>query len=87
MDEILPSTDIPAVEFARRKKHKPDCEVPAWSIMAEDGKLPPWKMVQDAAKKTCVDCSLCDLGSMMICADCPAIELLELLMEQVDEEN
>lgn len=48
-------------------------------LAGKSGQLPEWKLLDQAAKETCADCSLNNMASAQMCKDCPAVELLKRL--------
>ncbi|MBN1535223.1 MAG: ParB/RepB/Spo0J family partition protein [Anaerolineales bacterium] len=70
----------PAITLARvrvqERKKRTD-----WDILRQLGKVPPWKVVEDAASATCEGCGLRPVASEESCRNCPAVELLRRMLE------
>lgn len=47
-----------------------------WDALAQVGRLPPWLLVEIAARDTCKSCSLAEMASEVTCKDCPAVVML-----------
>lgn len=83
-DETL---DIPSVDLARKRVKREISQLPAWSILKQANRLPPWLEYQEAANKTCMICSLKEFASESTCKECPAVMLTQILMEKADEHH
>lgn len=49
------------------------------TLLEKSGSIPKWKLVEEAAKKTCEECNLFDLVSLESCKECPAVDLVKHL--------
>ncbi len=76
--------DAPSIEMASRKYGRP-VSLRKWDALAQTGAIPPWSAVETAARKTCQNCILSPQASPAICGECPAPQLLLLLMETVEK--
>jgi ParB family chromosome partitioning protein len=73
----------PALELAekRSKNKQPTAK---WTALQQLKQLPPWELVQSAALKMCQECVLRVCASEITCNDCPAVELLSILIGKYD---
>lgn len=72
--------DAPSLKLSLRKTKTYDKR--AWGMLQQLGKLPKWEFVRESAKSTCDACSLRDSASQAVCRECPAVEMIRLLMEK-----
>lgn len=70
----------PSIKLAVRKEG--ELNRTQWDALAQVGRLPPWLLVELAARDTCKRCSLRELASEVTCRDCPAVEILVQMMGQ-----
>jgi len=77
--------DKPAMSFAVRKAGLPVKS--SWDALHQLGKLPPWELVVKAARSTCQSCVLRSEASVVVCGDCPAVDLLEALIRSSHEQH
>lgn len=75
----------PAVSFGVRRAGIDKPPLPAWDMLHQAGKIPPWEAVRDAAKRTCDGCGLREVASEDTCAQCPAVEMLAILFKIVEK--
>ncbi len=73
-EQRLPKSDIPAIWQAERKTGAVDRT--HWDALAQVGKLPPWILLEIAARNTCKKCSWYDMASEAVCKDCPLPQLI-----------
>lgn len=66
-----------AYERAGREPHLPD-----WDALRQLGRVPPWKLVEASARRTCQSCVLRPQASASICRECPAVAMLAILIEE-----
>ncbi|MDI6770120.1 MAG: ParB/RepB/Spo0J family partition protein [Anaerolineales bacterium] len=75
-ERTLPKSDIPAIWQAERRSGPVDRS--HWDALAQVGRLPPWILLEIAARETCKKCSWYDVASDTICRDCPLPQLLSI---------
>jgi hypothetical protein len=70
----------PALELAEKRT---EIKQPTqkWTALQQLGQLPPWELVRNAALKICNGCVLRGCASEITCKECPAVEMLSILME------
>jgi ParB family chromosome partitioning protein len=71
----------PALELAEKRSENKQ-PTPKWTALQQLGRLPPWELVRSAALKTCKKCVLRVCASEITCKECPAVDLLSILMEK-----
>lgn len=74
----------PSIEQAVARHGGRPADLPKWDALAQAGMVPPWPAVEQAAKKTCAGCLLRSSASAAICKECPAPQMLLLLMKSVE---
>lgn len=74
----------PALVLGNRKDDE-EHEPPTWNALAQVGKLPAWSLVVRSAKQTCAKCELRDMANISTCGRCPAVVMIETLMQDADE--
>jgi ParB/RepB/Spo0J family partition protein len=72
--ETIPSDEIPAKRFAISKVDKANHT--QWNALQQVGKVPPWLLVEIAARDTCNRCGLRDQASKTTCRGCALVEFL-----------
>ncbi len=78
--------DIPATYFGKQKYHKDERRsIPNWDMTRLLGKTPPWEVVREACRKTCDTCALREAASEKNCGDCPAVQMVKLMLIGVDQ--
>jgi hypothetical protein len=77
---IAPDGHSPSLALAEQRR-KTVGQPPRWSALKQLGKVPRWELVVVAANEACDRCSLRDVASAKTCAECPAVFLLESLIE------
>ncbi len=77
---IAPDGHSPSLALAEQRR-KTVGQPPRWSALKQLGKVPRWELVAVAANEACDRCSLRDVASAKTCAECPAVFLLESLIE------
>jgi ParB/RepB/Spo0J family partition protein len=73
--------NLPAVYFAARKAGEPN--LAKWDMLRQAGQVPPWPMVEQAARAVCDGCPLRDTASATICQDCPGVLMISALIRKV----
>jgi hypothetical protein len=81
--EAQPAKDLPMVNFAVRRAGKVDR--PKWDMLHQAGQIPPWPIVEQAARHTCDSCVLRDMASAVTCKECPGVMLLVKLIQAVND--
>lgn len=87
--ETPPELDVtdetnPALRFAFRKG-KPDR--PAWDAIAQLGQVPPWKVLEEAARATCDWCTIRESANDSICKECPLVDAIRRMIKRVGVEE
>lgn len=77
---VMDDTRSPSLALAGQRR-KVIGQPPRWSALKQLGKVPRWELVVVAANDACDRCSLRDVASAKTCAECPAVFLLESLIE------
>ncbi len=72
----------PALKLARRTTNDEERKPAKWNALVQIGKVPAWELVLTSAKKTCGTCELRDIASQSTCGRCPAVVMLEALMDE-----
>lgn len=72
----------PALKLARRTTDDEEHKPAKWNALVQVGKVPAWELVVASAKKTCGTCELRDIASQSTCGRCPAVVMLEALMDE-----
>jgi ParB family chromosome partitioning protein len=69
----------PALELAEKRTEikQPTAK---WTALQQLGRLPPWELVRSAVLKTCRECVLIGCASEITCRECPAVDLLRILI-------
>lgn len=75
--EAAPAHPVPAIRTATRRE---PLNRQRWDALAQVGKLPPWILVETAARDTCQSCAWHDQASEAICKSCPLPQMLALLI-------
>ncbi len=75
-------TKTPALKLARGKSTDEECKPTNWDALVQLGKVPAWELVIVSAKKTCGTCELRDIASQSTCGRCPAVVMLEALINK-----
>jgi len=75
------TTPMPAMVYVS-KKYKASGKPPRWDALQQLGKVPAWELVVKAAEQTCKGCSLSDIASSNSCGQCPAVDLIGLVMTE-----
>jgi len=70
----------PAWSIAK-KRAKPKKNLPAWGVLQQAGKLPPYETFKAAVLQTCDDCALREIASEATCGECPLVQLCVTLQE------
>lgn len=70
----------PSLSLASQRR-KTVGQPPKWDALKQLGKVPQWELVVVAANEACNRCALRDMASTKTCAECPAVFLLESLIE------
>lgn len=70
--------EVPGIRLAARRAG--ELNRPVWDAFASVGKLPPWLLVELAARTTCERCSLRDVASADTCRSCPLVEVLVIML-------
>ena len=73
----------PALEIAGQRVRVKRLPPLRWDMLRQLRQVPPWTVVVQAAKETCVACPLRSMASEKTCGDCPAVELLRRMVESV----
>jgi ParB/RepB/Spo0J family partition protein len=73
----------PALELAEKRAENKQ-PTPKWTALQQLGQLPPWKLVQSAALKTCKKCVWGENANELVCKECPAVDLLGIMMGECD---
>ena len=81
--EAQPARNLPMVDFAVQRAGKAD--LPKWDMLHQAGQVPPWPIVEQAARRTCDNCLLRDMASAATCKDCPGVVLLMKLIQAVSD--
>ena len=71
----------PAIKLATEKY---PFDAKRWNLLQQLGKVPPWKIIEQAAKHTCTDCALRDLASETVCKECPAVFFVSRLLRDAE---
>ena len=86
--DMMASQDIdtdgapPAVSIAiTRAGRKPKKE--RWNALVQIGKMPSWQSVTEKTKQTCKRCDLYDIANSKLCGNCPLVNFLHDLMDEV----
>jgi hypothetical protein len=66
------------LEIARRRR--PYLKKSNWNMLAQVGRVPAWRMVEESARAVCSNCIMADIASEKVCGECPGVFLLERLM-------
>lgn len=74
----------PSLELAEKRSENRQ-PTTRWTALQQLERLPPWELVRSAALKTCKKCVLSENANVIICKDCPAVDLLSILMGKRDE--
>jgi ParB/RepB/Spo0J family partition protein len=72
--ETIATEEVPALKIAQRQAGT--VRRPVWDAFTQVGKLPPWLLVEIAARKVCARCALRDTASAATCKGCPMVEML-----------
>lgn len=72
----------PALELGARRIGSPRLPLPEWDMLRQAGKVPPWELVAEAARRTCDGCGLREIASAEACRQCPAAEMLGLMLAE-----
>jgi ParB/RepB/Spo0J family partition protein len=90
---ILRDQDRPDVPLSR-KRRSPAAILSNMPVVSqilksldENGSLPQWKLIEQAADETCKNCVLYDTASSQTCGGCPAIELITRLNRLSEAED
>jgi hypothetical protein len=76
-------TRTPALKLARANTSIDEETKPTkWDALRQIGKAPAWSLVTASAKKTCETCELRDIASQSTCGRCPAVVMLEALINE-----
>ena len=70
----------PSLNIATRRRASEWNLVNQVELDLED-RMPAWQTVQLAAEKTCQGCSLLDMASIVVCGNCPGVELVAHMIE------
>lgn len=81
--EAQPAGDLPALNFAVRRVGMADR--PKWDMLRQAGQVPPWEIVEKAARRTCGSCALRDMASAVTCNECPGVVLLVEMIRTVND--
>lgn len=76
--EMIGAGEIPAIRLATKSAGA--VARTTWDLFASVGKVPPWIMVEVAARDTCDRCGLRDVASASSCKGCALIEVLKQLI-------
>jgi len=71
----------PALEIAGQRVRVKRLPPLRWDMLRQLRQVPPWTVVVQAAKETCVACPLRSMASEKTCGDCPAVELLRRMID------
>ena len=71
----------PAMVLAQRRAGR-QTNQSDWNILRQLGEAPPWALVERAAKRMCKNCCLGDIASPKVCQECPAIPMLQVMIEE-----
>ncbi len=63
------------------KRAKPKTNLPAWGVLQQAGKLPPFEVFRAVTLQTCDDCALREIASEATCGECPLVQLCIKLQE------
>lgn len=77
--EISDNGSAPAVKYALNRNEAPG--EPMWRQLVERKLVPQWHNVQEAARLSCRKCVFYDRPSQEICGECPAVVLIEKMVE------
>jgi len=72
----------PALEIAGQRVRVRKLPLMKWDMLRQARQVPAWPVVVQAAKETCVACSLRSMASEKTCGDCPAVELLRRMIDE-----
>ncbi|KKN73378.1 hypothetical protein LCGC14_0400810 [marine sediment metagenome] len=78
--DALERGKTPSLNIATRRRAS------EWNLVKQieldlEGRMPPWQTVELAAEKTCQGCSLLDMASIVVCGNCPGVELVAHMIE------
>ncbi len=80
-ESMVTELENPACEYG---KHKYQVEtkraLPGWDMAEAVGAVPPWAMVKQACMMTCDCCALREVASLKNCGDCPAVQVVKLML-------
>jgi len=85
LNDAMAATKLvhPALELAEKQAENKQ-PTPKWTALQQLGHLPPWSMVTQAAVSTCRKCNLRESANELVCRDCPAVDLLGIMMGKCD---
>jgi len=71
--------DPPAMRYAKRREVLPRFQM--WDSLLKKQLVPPWEIVEAAARRTCEDCALSDVASEKVCQECPAVMMVGAMLK------
>ena len=71
--EKFSGEETPALKLAYRKGEPNKTQ---WNALQQVGRIPPWLLVEVAAREVCANCSLRDQASSTTCRGCALVEML-----------
>jgi len=82
-EQKLSKSEVPAVWQAVRKNGKAVNKT-NWDALAQVGKVPPWVLLESAARETCRACSWYEMANETICKDCPLPQAIAAMIRKVE---
>jgi ParB family transcriptional regulator, chromosome partitioning protein len=74
-EEKIPTNEVPSIRLAKIKTG--EVNRPVYDVIAAAGRVPPWPLVEIAARNVCERCALRDDASKTVCDGCTLVEFLQ----------
>jgi len=82
-EEIIPKNEVPSMRLSRIKTG--EVNRPLYDVIAAAGRVPPWALVEIAARDVCDRCALREDASKIVCEGCTLVEFLQDLVGKTNK--
>ncbi len=82
-EEQIPRNEVPSLRLSRIKTG--EVNRPVYDVIAAAGRVPPWPLVEVAARDVCDRCALRDDASKTVCDGCTLVEFLQDLVGKTNK--